>query len=328
MKKFLSILLALSILCGSAYAVTGLFSLEGSRDDDLLTVRITLNQEISAENASMLQGELYYDPEVLVPVSVTAGDDYGFLTCVISQRQPRVQFSHADEDSLPLTLAGGTVITAQFESLSDADADLRLELALHTANGAVVADLTEYATIEYRREPENPFRDVPEDSFYFLPVLWAVENGITNGASADTFNPGGDLLRAQVVVMLWRAAGSPEPTNMDNPFTDVKDTDFYCKAVLWAVENGITNGTSATTFSPMGITNRAQVVTFLWRYLGQPGSSAENPFADVDANAWYGPSVLWAVENGITNGMSATQFGVGTNCNRAHMVTFLYRALN
>ena len=328
MKKFLSILLVLSILCGSAFAVTGLFSLEGSRDDELVTVCITLNEEISAENATMLQGELYYDPEVLMPVSVTAGDDYRYLTCVISQRQPRVQFSHADENSLPLTLASGTVITARFQALTDGDAELRLELALHTADGTVVADLTEYATIAYIREPENPFRDVPEDSFYYQSVLWAVENGITNGATENTFNPGGDLLRAQVVVMLWRAAGSPEPTNMDNPFTDVKDTDFYCKAVLWAVEKGITNGTSATTFGPMGVTNRAQVVTFLWRYLGQPGSSVENPFSDVDANAWYGPSVLWAVENGITNGMSATQFGVGTNCNRAHMVTFLYRALN
>ena len=328
MKKLLSILLALSILCGSAYAVTSLFSLEGTRDDDLITVCVTLNEEITAENATMLQGELYYDPEVLRPVSVTAGDDYGFLTCVISQRQPRVQFSHADEGSMPLTLASGTVITAQFEALSDADADLRLEMDLQTADGTVVTDLTEFATIAFDREPENPFLDVPEDSFYYQSVLWAVENGITNGATEDTFNPGGDLLRAQVVVMLWRAAGSPEPQSMENPFTDVKDTDFYCKAVLWAVENGITYGTSATTFSPTGVTNRAQVVTFLWRYLGQPASGAENPFADVDVNAWYGPSVLWAVENGITNGMSSTQFGVGTNCNRAHMVTFLYRALN
>ena len=345
MKKLLSILLALSILCGSAFAVTGLFSLEGSRDDELVTVRITLNEEISAENATMLQGELYYNPEVLEPVSVTAGEGYDFLTCIISQRQPRVQFSHADENSLPLALASGTVITAEFEALTDADAELRLEMDLQTADGTGVVDLTDYTTVIYEGEPvctdhdwdglvcricgqtrENPFTDVPENSFYFLPVLWAVDEGITNGATADTFNPGGDLLRAQVVTMLWRHAGSPVVDTV-NPFTDVKETDFYYMAVLWAVKNGITNGTSATTFGPMGITNRAQVVTFLWRYLDQPAAGTENPFADVDAASWYGKPVLWAVENGVTNGMTATEFGVNTNCNRAHMVTFLYRAM-
>ena len=174
---------------------------------------------------------------------------------------------------------------------------------------------------------ENPFEDVPEDSFYFLPVLWAVDEGITNGASANTFNPGGDLLRAQVVTMLWRHAGSPV-VQIDNPFTDVKEGDWYYNAVLWAVSEGITNGTSSTTFGPAGVTNRAQVVTFLWRYLDSPDAVAENPFTDVDDAAWYGMPIGWAVENGVTDGMSATEFGVNTNCNRAHMVTFLYRAMN
>ena len=348
MKKIISILLALALVCGSAaWAVTSLFDMETGRDENTVTVFVTLNEEISAENATMLQGELYYDPEVLEPVSVTASDAYGFLVCVISERQPRVQFSFVEENSEPMTLPAGTVITAEFQSLSDLDAELRLEMDLQTADGTVVVDLTEYATVIYEGEPvctdhdwdglvcrscgavrENPFTDVPEDSFYFLPVLWAVDAGITNGATETAFNPGGDLLRAQVVVMLWRAAGQPEPESSDNPFTDVKESDFYYKAVLWAVERGITNGTSVTTFGPMGVTNRAQVVTFLWRYLGQPEAGTENPFADVDASSWYGKPVLWAVENGITNGMSATEFGVNTNCNRAHMVTFLYRSMN
>ena len=347
MKKFLAILLVLTLVCGgAAYAIDSLFSLDAERDEETVTVVVALNEDISAQNATVLQGELYYDPEILEPVSVNASDAYSFLNCVISERHPRVQFSFVDENSDALTLPAGTMITAEFAVLADADAELRLEMDLQTADGTVVADLTEYATVIYEGEPvctehewdglvcrncgevrENPFEDVPEDSFYFLPVLWAVDEGITNGASANTFNPGGDLLRAQVVTMLWRHAGSPVVDGA-NPFDDVKKTDFYYQAVLWAVQNGITNGTTATTFGPMGVCNRAQVVTFLWRYLDSPDAVAENPLTDVDASAWYGMPILWAVENGVTDGMSATEFGVNTNCNRAHMVTFLYRAMN
>ena len=176
---------------------------------------------------------------------------------------------------------------------------------------------------------ENPFTDVPEGSFYIDPVLWAVEKGITTGATATTFNPNGDCQRAAVVTFLWRAAGSPEPTSTTNPFTDVPADAFYYKAVLWAVEQKITNGLTATTFGPFALCNRAQVVTFLYRAMGNPEvTSTENPFQDVDASAWYGPAVLWAVENGITNGMSTTSFGVNTTCNRAQVVTFLYRTYN
>ena len=175
----------------------------------------------------------------------------------------------------------------------------------------------------------NPFTDVPADSFYYAPVLWAVEKGITTGATETTFNPGGDCLRAQVVTFLWRAEGCPEPESTDNPFTDVTESDWYYKAVLWAVENGITNGTSDTTFGPTAKCNRAQTVTFLWRAMGQPAvSSTDNPFSDVPANVWYTAPILWAVEEGITNGMGDGTFGVNGICNRAQVVTFLYRAYN
>ena len=173
---------------------------------------------------------------------------------------------------------------------------------------------------------ENPFTDVPEGSFYIDPVLWAVENGVTTGASDTTFNPTGTCKRAQVVTFLWRAAGSPEPTSTNNPFTDVKESDYFYKAVLWAVEKGITTGTSATTFNPTGTCKRAQVVTFLWRSAGSPDATATgNLFPDVERTAYYGKAVLWAVENGITNGMSDGTFGVSENCSRAQVVTFLYR---
>ena len=174
---------------------------------------------------------------------------------------------------------------------------------------------------------DNPFTDVPEGSFYIDPVLWAVEKGITTGATATTFNPGGECQRAAVVTFLWRAAGSPEPTSSSNPFTDVNETDFFYKAVLWAVEKNITNGTSANTFSPYQNCNRAQVVTFLWRSQGSPASNAEVAFSDVVAGQFYATAVAWAVENNITNGMGDGTFGINTVCNRAQVVTFLYRTL-
>ena len=171
----------------------------------------------------------------------------------------------------------------------------------------------------------TPFEDVESGSFYEAPVAWAVEKGITNGTDDTHFSPGTPCNRAQVVTFLWRTAGKPEPTSTANPFTDVKETDFYYKAVLWALEKGITNGVSATEFGSLTPCNRAQVVTFLWRSVDRPASSATNPFADVTAGDFYYDAVLWAVEKGITNGLSATEFGIGTVCNRAQIVTFLYR---
>ena len=177
--------------------------------------------------------------------------------------------------------------------------------------------------------PPNSFEDVKIGSFYEDAVQWAVDMGITTGTSETTFSPDNDCLRAQVVTFLWRAAGEPTPTSSHNPFVDVAPADYYYSAVLWAVENGITNGADATHFNPNGVCNRAQVVTFLYRAFGNPAVVAtENPFTDVPAGAFYAAPVLWAVENGITNGLSATEFGPNTDCNRAQIVTFLYRAYN
>ena len=175
----------------------------------------------------------------------------------------------------------------------------------------------------------TPFDDVVPGQFYEEPVAWAVEHGITSGTSATTFNPSGECLRAQVVTFLHRAAENPEPASYVNPFTDVKKTDFFYNPVLWAVEQGITNGISATEFGSYATCNRAAVVTFLWRAAGSPEpNSTEHPFTDVPAGAFYEKAVLWAIENGITNGISATEFGPGNPCNRAQVVTFLYRSYN
>ena len=171
------------------------------------------------------------------------------------------------------------------------------------------------------------FVDVWPTDFYYESVLWAVENGITNGIDERHFDPNGSCNRAQVVTFLWRAYGCPEPSSTLNPFVDVQTGSFYEKAVLWAVEKGIANGTDEIHFSPNAPCNRASVVTFLWRAAGNPApAAAQLPFVDVPADSWYAVPVLWAVEQGITNGMDATHFGSDVVCNRAQVVTFLYRA--
>ena len=176
--------------------------------------------------------------------------------------------------------------------------------------------------------PENPFTDVKEGDYYFTPILWAVKQGITNGTTPDTFSPENPCTRGQIVTFLWRAFGSPEPTSRENPFTDVPETVYYYKAILWAVEQGITTGTTATTFSPEDTCTRGQVATFLWRACGKPApQGSENPFSDVPETVYYYEPILWAVENGITNGTGNGKFSPEDSCTRGQIVTFLYRAL-
>ena len=170
-----------------------------------------------------------------------------------------------------------------------------------------------------------PFVDVPASAYYYDAVAWAVENGVTGGTTATTFSPNNACTRAQMVTFLWRAAGEPEPESTVNPFTDVSTSAYYYEAVLWAVERGITNGTSATTFSPDATVTRGQTVTFLWRNAGSPAVSGSG-FADVAADAYYATAVAWAANEGITSGTSATAFSPSNACTRAQIVTFLYRA--
>ena len=169
------------------------------------------------------------------------------------------------------------------------------------------------------------FVDVATGSYYEDAVDWAVENGITQGTDDTHFSPDGICTRAQAVTFLWRAAGSPEPETRTMPFTDVPVGSYYYDAVLWAVENGITKGTSDTTFSPNMTCSRAQIVAFLWRSEKSPAAGTANPFADVKSTAYYADAVLWAVGEKITKGTSATTFSPDDTCTRAQIVTFLYR---
>ena len=169
------------------------------------------------------------------------------------------------------------------------------------------------------------FVDVAAGIYYEDAVDWAVESGITMGTDDTHFYPDGICTRAQAVTFLWRAAGSPEPETRTMPFTDVPVGSYYYDAVLWAVENGITKGTSETRFSPDDTCTRAQIVTFLWRSEKSPAAGTANPFADVKSTVYYADAVLWAVKEDITKGTTNTTFSPNADSTRAQIVTFLRR---
>ena len=197
------------------------------------------------------------------------------------------------------------------------------DYTLTAEDGSVIAPDSEI------QQSENPFRDVKQGSYYYDPVLWAVNHQpqITNGTGPRTFSPEVTCTRGQAMTFLWRAEGCPEPKSTYNPFTDVEEGAYYYKAVLWANENNITNGTGAATFSPESPCTRAHVVTFLWRTANKPAAGSGNPFKDVPSGQYYTDAVLWAVNHNpqITNGTGADTFSPDNPCTRGQIVTFLYR---
>ncbi len=173
-----------------------------------------------------------------------------------------------------------------------------------------------------------PFSDVKSNAYYALAVDWAVANNVTTGTSPTTFSPNDPCTRGQIVAFLWRAYGQPTPSTKNTPFTDVGQKAYYSKAVLWAVEKGVTTGTSDTTFSPNDPCTRGQIVAFMWRAAGKPTPSAKSaPFTDVGQKAYYYKAILWAVENKITTGTSDTTFSPSDTCTRGQIVAFLFRYL-
>lgn len=179
--------------------------------------------------------------------------------------------------------------------------------------------------VKQAEEPSRVFVDVKTGDYFYDAVLWAVEKGITNGTSAETFSPEDPCTRAQIVTFLWRAAGSPV-VNYAMDLSDVAGDAYYAEAVRWALSEGVTTGTSADQFSPDATCTREQAVTFLYRAAGSPAVSGESAFEDVGADAYYARAVAWAAQNGVTNGISQALFGTGNDCTRAQIVTFLYRA--
>ena len=255
---------------GSGYLV----SLDGATDGGTVTVR-----PVRAD-----QGEL---------VTITVTPDPGYVLDSLTVQK-------ANGTAVPLTKVSDSVYTFQMP-------DSRVTVS---------------AT--FKAAPVHSFTDVKPADYYYDAVLWAAANGVTNGITATTFGPNMAVSRAQMVTFLWRASGSPKATGT-NLFADVSTSDYYYDAVLWAVANGVTKGTSSTTFSPDAAVTRAQAVTFQWRAAGAP-AAAGSSFADVPADAYFANAVAWAVANGITNGTSSTTFSPDAVVTRAQAVAFLYRA--
>ncbi|MBP5750781.1 MAG: S-layer homology domain-containing protein, partial [Firmicutes bacterium] len=179
-------------------------------------------------------------------------------------------------------------------------------------------------------DPEEPapagFVDVPEGAYYEKAVDWAVENGVTAGTDETHFSPDTVCTRAQVITMLWAAAGAPS-AELPGRFEDVAESDYYAKAVAWAVENGVTAGTDGTHFSPDAPCTRAQVITMLWAAAGVPSAEPSSRFEDVAEDAYYARAVAWALEKDVTAGTDETHFSPDAVCTRAQAVTFLYMAM-
>lgn len=230
---------------------------------------------------------------------------------------------------------GGTVtITAmpdegyKLDKLTATDAKGNAIQVSNQADGRynfTMADSKVNINVTFAIIPQTTFIDVAPDAYYAEAVAWAVAEGITSGTSATTFSPNSSCTRAQMVTFLWRSAGSPAPQGDTNPFVDVQPETYYYNAVIWAVEQRITSGTSTTTFSPDASVTRGQTVTFLYRAAGSPTVTGGNAFTDVDGGLYYSEAVQWAVNKSITSGTSTTTFSPNADCTRAQIVTFLYR---
>lgn len=222
---------------------------------------------------------------------------------------------------------GSTELSAQSADISKGTPSVS-NLDVSSTPGAMVETSSGTASVGISGINESSrFTDIDSEEYYFEPILWAQDTNVTAGVTGTTLDPNGNCPRGQVIEFLWRALGSPEPKSTNNPFTDVSSSDSYYKAVLWAYENDVTNGTSADVFSPNDTCTRGQVMTFLWRAKDKPAASGGNLFTDVEEGEYYEVAVNWAVEESITNGTSTTTFSPHATCTRAQILTFLYRCV-
>lgn len=249
-----------------------------------------------AKNGAVTASQRYVSKGAAVTITVTPDSGYVLETIAVTDR---------DGNELMLTNRG----------------DGKYTFTMPAGNVTVKASFVDDSRVL------NSFYDVPDDAYYYEAVKWAVKNGITTGVSVGKFDPDGICTRAQAVTFLWRAAGCPAPKCTVMPFDDVTIGSYYYDAVLWAVENGITDGTGDGTFSPDASCTRAQIVTFLWRSQKMPAAGTENPFTDIDVRHYYAPAVLWAVRENITNGTSIGIFSPEAYCTRAQIVTFIWRCM-
>jgi len=207
---------------------------------------------------------------------------------------------------------------------SDGHCGVKYHLLPWKSMAARYEKLSLYRSAKYPA-PADSFFDVADSDWFYAPVVWAKSSGVTGGKTTTTFAPYEGCTRAEVVTFLWAANGKPAAGAGKRPFVDVKPTDWYYTPVMWALEQGITSGTDATHFSPNATCTRAQVVTFLWAANGRPAVTGTSKFYDVGGTDWYAAPVIWAAQNGISNGYGDGSFGPLRSCTRAEVVTFLYK---
>ena len=281
-------------------------------------------------NVKVITDKAVYQQGETVTITPSASNVSGFTLSVREGSSlGAIVFSKWDKFTVPVTFtptnAGKYVVVISVFDLAGRDVTAS-DIPNPTCSFEVVAE-EDTPDTPLDPTPENSFIDVPNGAYYAKSVNWAVDHGITAGTTQTTFSPNQPCTRAQAVTFLWRAAGSPKPQGSNTKFTDVTPGHYYTDAVQWAVENGITGGTTPTTFSPNDKCTRAQIVCFLHRFHHSPAPAGVSPFTDVPVSVYYSNSVAWAVENGITSGISSTQFGPFNDCSRGQIVTFLYRDL-
>ena len=267
---------------------------------------------------------------VYIPESVILIGGFAFFRCPVQD----VYFggSEAQWNAITFFVWNNQLeyATIHYNHTHNWDDGVVTQAATETSTGEKKSTCTECGKTKYetipKLDPVTGFTDVPADAFYAAPVAWAVENGITSGVGNNRFAPNDTCTRSQAVTFLWRAMGRPEPTSTDNPFTDVSESDWFYKPVLWAAESGVTSGVGGGRFDPNGVCSRSQIVTFLWRAENKPEpQNTVSPFEDVSENDWFYKPVLWAVEQGITFGVGNGRFDPDGTCTRGQIVTFLFR---
>ena len=231
-------------------------------------------------------------------------------------------------------LSSGTAYTLKSYAVSPVGRSDILSQTVTTASGSSGGHTSSGSNSSRPSDPKPPvndpstgFTDVKNDAYYADAVKWAVDRGITNGQTTTLFGAEASCTRAQIVTFLWRAAGSPVPQTTKNPFTDLSEDAYYYQAVLWAMEQGITVGTTETTFDPDQTCTRGEAVTFLHRNAGEPVAAGNHGFQDVNGSDYYDNAVQWAREKNITSGTTETTFSPNARCTRGQIVTFLYRNL-
>lgn len=307
------------------YIVLYTQSAKYSEETTINGVTVTPEREAVPGDAVLQVFRIADDESLCIPALGVDSDRYKLYNICYTVKNEQVQPTGKVTVQLPIPQEFDTTKCVVLHQQEDLSWKL-LNFTIQDGYAVFTVDhFSLFALVQMDRD--NPFEDVQFFQWYTEPVLWAVEEGITNGMDANHFAPDGTCTRAQIVTFLWRANGSPKAGSANNPFSDVPAGQWYTEAVLWAVEKGITTGISETTFSPDASCTRAQVTTFLWRSQNQPSTNGINIFTDIASGSYYYDSVLWAVEQGITNGMGDGIFAPDATCTRGQIVTFLYRCM-